>query len=234
MYIPIQILLMAYLLPGCALAAFALFYSIKGPKSLGSLRPSVYGPIAVLLLMYWPLALFGVTRTAMRKGLLPNPITKLAPTRDGDGYWLVDHWGRFYAFGTAQAKCYSAGRMLAYDPKTITADCVDIDPTTGHMFSGTDFLFLGEALHDPESPPTADLAWTPTGKGYWIVDERGKVDAFGDAEHFGDLSHCWEDYGISWKPGKRAGLRRRNLQPSQLESTAEVTTQAPQGSDLPT
>ena len=34
----------------------------------------------------------------------------------------------------------------------------------------------------------ASLSATPTGKGYWVFTNRGRVIAFGDAAHLGDMS----------------------------------------------
>ena len=56
-----------------------------------------------------------------------------------------------------------------------------VDGTT-HAFGGFDHL--------GNTPGTGfratDLDMTPTGNGYWITDELGKVSAFGDAPFLGD------------------------------------------------
>lgn len=40
----------------------------------------------------------------------------------------------------------------------------------------------------PQEAPTVDIASTRSGAGYWLVDSKGKVEAFGDAVHAGDLA----------------------------------------------
>ena len=36
--------------------------------------------------------------------------------------------------------------------------------------------------------PTADVAATPSGQGYWVLSSSGGVYAFGSAKHYGSLS----------------------------------------------
>ena len=55
--------------------------------------------------------------------------------------------------------------------------------------SGKVVGFGGAASGTPKSAvPTADVATTPSGQGYWVLSSSGGVYAFGSAKHYGSLS----------------------------------------------
>ena len=55
--------------------------------------------------------------------------------------------------------------------------------------SGRVVGFGGAASGTPKSAvPTADMATTPSGQGYWVLSSSGGVYAFGSAKHYGSLS----------------------------------------------
>ncbi|ACU54889.1 Ig family protein [Acidimicrobium ferrooxidans DSM 10331] len=105
---------------------------------------------------------YGNTYTLGLTGLsgsrpLAAPIVAMAPTPDGNGYWLVAADGGVFSFGDAgfYGNTYTLG-------------------LTG----------LGGSR--PLAAPIVAMAPTPDGKGYWLVAADGGVFSFGDAGFYGN------------------------------------------------
>jgi hypothetical protein len=86
----------------------------------------------------------------------------MTPTADGQGYWMLNAYS---------GKIYAFGDAVSYGQPADT-------PTYGGS---------------TETWPTAiDIVATPSGKGYWVLEEGqsglGSVQAFGDAVAYGDES----------------------------------------------
>jgi hypothetical protein len=115
-------------------------------------------------------------------GLRSSPITGMAATPDGNGYWLVTATGRVFAYGDA-AKLPSPRR--ARPVKGIVAA-----PGGGwwlYTAYGSVFRSAGAAWYgSPRSggfrgSSIAGMAATPDGQGYWLIGHAGRVFAYGDA-----------------------------------------------------
>lgn len=109
----------------------------------------------------------------------------IAPTPNGDGYWLAKKSGRVLAFGGAPRRGSFKGEGLV----------VDIESTPG----GNGYWIVtragrvkafGNAEHfgnDNADVRITGIASTPSGDGYWLVSERGRVFEFGNAQTLGEL-----------------------------------------------
>jgi len=114
-------------------------------------------------------------------------VVGLAPTPDGEGYWLVGSKGEVWDFGDA-----------ALVTTVITTSCatgkiagVASAGSAGGFYAfdacGNVYAEAGATPHGSATPARADiagLASTPDGKGYWIVESDGTVWTFGDAANF--------------------------------------------------
>jgi hypothetical protein len=128
----------------------------------------------------------------------PSPFTAMAPTPDGQGYWLVDSVGDVGAFGDAGFY----GSMQQVPGFGLRGPVVAIEPTPdgkgywlagadGGVFSFGDARFFGSVPGLPRSlrpsSPVVALVATPDGQGYWEATAAGDVYSFGDAPFFGSL-----------------------------------------------
>lgn len=108
----------------------------------------------------------GVAPEPALPGSPRDPVTGIATTRSGDGYWLVTATGTVIAFGEA-------------------ADLGSLEDTLSEVVPAGD----AEA---PEIAPVQHLAVaiaaTRTGLGYWIVCSDGTVAGLGDAADLGDVT----------------------------------------------
>ena len=117
------------------------------------------------------------------------------------GYWILQSDGRVYEFGAAQALGNAPDR---------DADAVKIAPAANGA-QGFFVLYADGAVEArgaatkraasrPAGPATdavgllepgeraAALSVTPSGNGYWIFTDRGRVFAYGDAQFRGDVA----------------------------------------------
>jgi hypothetical protein len=95
-----------------------------------------------------------------------------------------------FRYGQCHQEIPCAGRIVCrvvsctppwqLDPTCTTASFTD-DTTANHF---------APCQNGPTTNPTAvaGMAATPSGAGYWLVDEAGKITAFGDATFHGDCS----------------------------------------------
>ncbi|MGD0882703.1 MAG: family 43 glycosylhydrolase [Acidimicrobiales bacterium] len=122
---------------------------------------------------------------------LEPPVTGIAGTRDGTGYWTVDAQGGVSSHGAA----VPYGSMLGL-PLDAPVEHVVPTPdgrgywlvsTDGGIFAFGDARFFGSMGGKPLDAPVVDLAPTPDGGGYWLVAADGGVFAFGDAPFYGSM-----------------------------------------------
>jgi len=122
---------------------------------------------------------------------LAPPVTGIAPTPDGQGYWLVNAVGGVSSHGSAIAH----GSMLGLP---LNAPIEHLVPTPdgggywlvasdGGIFSFGDARFFGSMGGQWLNRPVVDLAPTADGGGYWLVASDGGVFAFGDAAFLGSM-----------------------------------------------
>ena len=132
----------------------------------------------------------------------------IAPTPDGEGYWLVDSTGNVEAFGDAR----TYGSLTAMDVRP-PAPVVGIARTAdgngywladeeGHIYSFGDAGLYGSGLAKlPGRQPITGLAATPDGKGLWLLGVGGHVYPFGDARASGVPAGAPTTYdGIAARP----------------------------------
>ena len=139
---------------------------------------------------------------------LNKPIVGVAPTPNGNGYWMVASDGGVFNYGGA-GFFGSAGNL------TLTAPVVGIAPTPdgagywlvaadGGVFAYGDALFHGSAGGLHLAAPVVGIAATPSGNGYWLVGADGGVFAYGDAVFHGSaggLTLAAPVMGIATSPG---------------------------------
>ncbi len=122
---------------------------------------------------------------------LDSPTVGIAPTPDGDGYWLADSGGQVRTRGDAGFYGSMAGARL-------NQPIVHIVPTAdgrgywlvaadGGTFAFGDAPFYGSMAGLPLNAPIVDIAPTGDGRGYWLVAADGGVFAFGDARFHGSM-----------------------------------------------
>lgn len=147
---------------------------------IGAWQPSLTGYVQELL----------AAATSSGLPLPGEPIVGIVGKPGGGGYWLVGSEGSVLAFGAARYFGSMVGTKLTKPASSIAAH-----PVEGYWFGAQDggvFTFgytaqFHGSLGAAGSPsPIRDIEATPSGNGYRIVSETGKVTVFGDATHHGD------------------------------------------------
>lgn len=130
--------------------------------------------------------------TAANLGVAPGkPVTALARTPSGQGYWMASTAGEVFAYGDAP--------YLGAPGSGLRAPIVDMAATSsgqgywvvgadGGVFSFGDAPFAGSLGGLRLNVAASGVAATPTGKGYWMVAKDGGVFAFGDAPFLGSAA----------------------------------------------
>jgi len=119
---------------------------------------------------------------------LGGPLSGIASTPDGNGYWTASASGQVVNEGDAK----SFGSVTT----ALRAPIVGITATPdgggywlvaadGGVFSFGDAKFLGSTGGIVLNQPVVGLAATPDGGGYWLVAADGGIFSFGDAKFFG-------------------------------------------------
>ncbi len=117
-----------------------------------------------------------------------RPVTGMARSASGKGYWLAASDGGVYSFGDAA--------FYGTAPAPLRQPIVDIAATAsglgywlvghdGGVFAFGDATYAGSLGDLRLNASLVGLAPTPTGKGYWLAAEDGGVFAFGDATFLG-------------------------------------------------
>ena len=120
---------------------------------------------------------------------LNAPIVGMAPTPDGDGYWMVGSDGGVYASGDAQFYG-STGNLHLNKPVVGMAATPDgkgywFVASDGGIFNYGDAQFYGSTGSMHLNKPIVGMASTPSGHGYWLVASDGGIFAYGDAQFYG-------------------------------------------------
>jgi hypothetical protein len=122
---------------------------------------------------------------------LPVPVTGMASTPSGDGYWLVNAQGGVTGHGNAQSYGSMAGHPLNAPIEHIVATPDGkgywLVAADGGTFAFGDAGFYGSMGGRPLNAPVVDIAPTADGKGYWLVAADGGIFAFGDAAFHGSM-----------------------------------------------
>ncbi len=122
---------------------------------------------------------------------LAGPVTGMAATPGGDGYWLVDGSGAVTVHGAARFFGSMAGRQLnapiAHIVATPDGGGYWLVAADGGTFAFGDAGFYGSMGGHRLNAPVVSLAPTPDGHGYWLVAADGGIFAFGDAAFHGSM-----------------------------------------------
>ncbi len=124
-------------------------------------------------------------------GETTSPVTGLAASPTGEGYWVLTADGGVNAFG--DATFFGA---VAADPGHPAADLAAHPSGKGYWLVADDggvqaFGYardLGSLAGRRLAAPIVGIASTPSGAGYWLVASDGGVFAFGDARYLGGHS----------------------------------------------
>ena len=116
---------------------------------------------------------------------LAAPISAMAATPDGRGYWLVGSDGGVFAFGDAHYFGSAANQNIGTWVTGIapTKDGLGywLIAATAGVLSYGDAVFYGPTPNEPPFSPTAAIAATPTGKGYWLLQPDAVATTFAGA-----------------------------------------------------
>jgi hypothetical protein len=115
----------------------------------------------------------------------------IAPTSDGNGFFVGDNNGDIYSYGDADSDLAGTGGSiriagLAEEQAVNGADGVLQVTPTGALYVQGGANFYGD-LTEPLNAPIVGLAVTPDDQGYWMVASDGGVFAFGDAKYYGSM-----------------------------------------------
>ena len=123
---------------------------------------------------------------------LRRPISGIADTPDGGGYWLVSRDGGVFAFGNAPYLGGAAGlplnRSIVGIAATATGRGYWLVGSDGGVFAFGDAQFRGGASDVHLNSLIVGIAATRSGGGYWLVAADGGVFAFGDAHYHGAIA----------------------------------------------
>jgi len=122
---------------------------------------------------------------------LPTPITGMASTPSGNGYWIVDAQGGVLAKGGAVNYGSMAGHALVAPISHIVSSPSGngywLVAADGGTFSFGDAHFYGSMGSHHLDAPVVDIAPTADGGGYWLVASDGGIFSFGDAVFQGSM-----------------------------------------------
>ena len=121
-----------------------------------------------------------------------GPVTGMAASPDGGGYWEVTAGGGVVPFGDAPFFGSMAGHALN-GPVVGVVSTPDgggawLVASDGGVFAFGDATFHGSLGGRHLDAPVVGMAATPDGGGYWLVASDGGVFAFGDAHFSGSMA----------------------------------------------
>ncbi len=123
--------------------------------------------------------------------IFPTPVTGMASTPNGYGYWIVDAQGAVQARGNAQnhGSMYGAtlNAPISHIVSTPDGRGYWLVAADGGTFAFGDAKFYGSMGGRSLNAPVVDLAPTADGRGYWLVASDGGIFAFGDARFHGSM-----------------------------------------------
>ncbi|MDA8044914.1 MAG: hypothetical protein M0Z30_06710, partial [Actinomycetota bacterium] len=119
------------------------------------------------------------------------PVTAIAATPSGRGYWLAGADGGVFAYGDATFHGSVGSAALARPVVGLAATPSGqgywLAGADGGVFAYGDAGFHGSTGDRALSAPIVGIAATPSGDGYWLVAADGGVFAYGDAGFFGSI-----------------------------------------------
>ena len=130
----------------------------------------------------------GSAATTVPNQVVTGPLTAIASTPDGNGYWTTTASGQV----TAEGDAANLGSVTV----PLRAPVVGIHATpSGHgywlvaadggIFSFGDAQFYGSTGAMVLNKPVVGMAPTSDGHGYWLVAADGGIFSFGDAQFYG-------------------------------------------------
>jgi hypothetical protein len=132
-----------------------------------------------------------IAPATLRPPGLASPVTGMASTPDGNGYWLVDAQGAVSSHGSAIGYGSMAGQHLNAPINHIVATPDGrgywLVAADGGIFSFGDAGFYGSMGGRHLNAPVVDIAPTRDGGGYWLVASDGGIFSFGDAAFHGSM-----------------------------------------------
>jgi hypothetical protein len=113
---------------------------------------------------------------------LNSPITAMAVTPDGLGYWLVSANGGVFSYGDAAFYGSAANADIGAGVVGVSATPDGagywLVAATGGVLTYGDARFVGPDPNNPPFSPTVGLAVTPDGGGYWLARPDEAANAF--------------------------------------------------------
>ena len=115
----------------------------------------------------------------------------LAPTADGQGYWIGASDGGVFAFGDANFYGSMGGQSLSAPVSGIAArpqgDGYWLTGSDGAVYSFGNAGFHGSLYGIHLNAPVVGICSTASGNGYWLVGADGGIYCFGDAPFHGSM-----------------------------------------------
>jgi hypothetical protein len=136
---------------------------------------------------------YGAAATAVANQTgLAGPVTGIASTPDGNGYWTTTASGQVVTQGdagnfgsiTTPLRAPIVGMASTSDGQGYWLVASD-----GGVFSFGDAQFFGSTGGMVLNQPVVGMASTSDGRGYWLVAADGGVFTFGDAPFFGSTGN---------------------------------------------
>jgi hypothetical protein len=128
---------------------------------------------------------------ALSAGGLPGPVTAVAATPNGGGYWLTNAAGGVSPHGTAVSHGSMSGTALRAPivgmASTPSGNGYWLVASDGGVFAFGDANFYGSMGGKRLNAPVVDMAPTKDGLGYWLVASDGGIFTFGDATFQGSM-----------------------------------------------
>ncbi|HEX2039056.1 MAG TPA: CAP domain-containing protein [Acidimicrobiales bacterium] len=117
------------------------------------------------------------------------PVTAIASTTSGDGYWQAASNGAVFSAGDAKYFGGMPAGSLASPVVGMAATKTNggywLLGRDGGVFSFGDAKFHGSTGGMRLNQPVVGMTASPTGGGYWFVASDGGIFSFGDAKFFG-------------------------------------------------
>jgi len=120
---------------------------------------------------------------------LTAPVTGIAATPLGNGYWLLSSDGHVYGFGAARVEGMPGGALAPFD-------AIAARPAGGYVVTAANdaavYQYPGGTLAaaGPGYQTTGSMvatAVTPSGNGTWQAEPTGNVITTGDAPYLGTV-----------------------------------------------
>jgi hypothetical protein len=131
----------------------------------------------------------------------PDPVTAVAGSADGGGYWVLTADGGIRSYGDAVFLGSAAGDIA--DRRAVDLAAHPSQPGYWLVTDDGHVRAFGAARDFGSAPgaPIVGMAATASGNGYWLVASDGAVSAFGDATFFGSTPR--PTAGLAAAPGGR-------------------------------